>query len=228
MRIKIIIFFFAFILSHISASALGKVSRACRLSEFPNNLMGEQVLGILESIGTAPIGSLKALLSLPLEKKVQYWVLESITLDASQNYYLFAESSVVRKKIDLVSGAVSIVDSNKYSSPGFELLSFSNQLENYLLTAGSTFVFNRGKLFSSRAGHPDIVAYWPRPYNASWSPFWLSDGIYFEVIGRHFYYNPKTSLSTNMDYSKANSCNLREWGDGNAIYQSIIYSIMDR
>ena len=228
MRTRIIVLFFTLLLSHISAFALGKVSRACSLSQFPNNLMGQQILGIFESIGTAPMGSLKALLSLPLEKKVQYWVLESITLDASQNYYLFAESNIVRKRIDLVSGAISAVDNDRYTSPGYELLSFSNELENYLMTAGSTFVFNRGKLFSSRAGDPNIVTYRPRPYNASWSPFWFSDGIYFEVLGRHFFHNPKTGTSTNMNYSRANSCNLREWGDANAIYQTIIYSIMDR
>jgi hypothetical protein len=228
MRNKIIIFICMAVLSHTSAFALGKVSRACSLSQFPTGLMGQQILGIFESIGTAPMGSLKALLSLPLEKKVQYWVLESITLDASQSYYLFAESNIVRKRIDLVSGIVSAVDNDRYTSPGFELLSFSNELENYLTTAGSTFVFNRGKLFSSRAGDPNIVTYRPRPYNASWSPFWLSDGIYFEVVGRHFFHNPKTSTSTNMNYSRANSCNLREWGDANAIYQTIVYSIMDR
>ena len=228
MRNKIISFICMLILSNTSAFALGKVSRACSLSQFPTGLMGQQILGVFESIGTAPMGSLKTLLSLPLEKKVQYWVLESITLDASQNFYLFAESNIVRKRIDLVSGVVSTVDYDRYTSPGFELLSFSNQLENYLLTAGSTFVFNRGKLFSSRSGDPNIVTYRPRPYNASWSPFWLSDGIYFEVVGRHFYHDPQLNRTTDMRYSKANSCNLREWGDANAILQTVIYSIMDR
>lgn len=229
MRIIISIILLTCALIHNPVYALGKVSRACHLLELPgDNLITRQVMTVLERIGSAPIGSLQALLTLPPEKKAEYVALESITLDSSRNYYLFAEANITRRVTNLVSGMDYAPDKWKYSSPGFELLSFPQELEAYLLTAGSTFVHNRGKYFSARAGHPNIFAYVPRPYYASWSPWWISDGVSFEVVGRHYYHDPSIARTYNMGYSRAKRCNLREWGDPEAIGQTIIYSILDR
>lgn len=212
MRTKIIVLFFAFMLSHFSASALGKVSRACRISDIPLSLRQEAMVAF-EAIGNAPNGSLVALLSQPLETQRQHLVLESLTVDFYNRYYLFSEANITQNWWPNIYDAAR-TNKVKYASPGFETQSWSAELKIYLNTSASQFSFNRKILFSSRAGHPNIVQYWPNP------PTNLN--IWYEVIGRHFYYDPENKIQWDMGYSKANDCNLSEWGNG---FQ---YSIADR
>lgn len=222
-HLKLSIFAFLLIFSTPHSFALGKVSRACKVAYIPNSILGKQVMRFFEKIGTAPIGSLEALLELPIEQRFEYVILESITVDVYNRYYLFAEANITRKFYSPYD-TYEHNDFNfkRYASPGFELLSFPNELENYLATAGSTFVFNRKKLYSSRAGHSNIVEYLPSPYSQYGNFFGRYDTKY-EVVGRHFFYNPKEGIARDLKYSKASTCNLMEWGDPLSEY-----SISDR
>jgi hypothetical protein len=212
MHIKIFLFFFVFMLNHIPASALGKVSRACRISDIPLPIKREAMVGF-EAIGNAPNGSLVALISLPIETQRQYLVLESLTVDFYNRYYLFSEANITQSWYpNLYDNARTY--KVKYASPGFETQSWSAELKNYLNSSASQFSFNRKILFSSRAGHSNIVQYWPNPVTGFL--------VWYEVIGRHFYYDPESKVQQDMGYSKANDCNLSDWGNG------LQYSIADR
>jgi hypothetical protein len=204
MRTKIFIFFCAFILSHSSAFALGKVSRACRVSDIPAELKSAAMIAF-EVMGSAPIGSLYTIPLLPIDLQRQHLILESLTVDGYNRYYLFAEANVTQywwTSLQDIHPQKRVI---KYSSPSFEATSFSNELVNYLYGAASRFISNRTILISSRAGHPNIVQYWPNPTN-EWT-------VWYEVIGRHYYYDPVSKLTKNMGYTKANDCNLSEWGN---------------
>ncbi|MEV8469711.1 hypothetical protein [Ralstonia sp. UNC404CL21Col] len=178
-----------------SASALSQFSRACQFSKIPETLQdAAHQLFIL-------LGASKSTFGLPYRvEKRDYWINESITVDwLEARYYLFSASTpYIYTK---ANGFVKYIDT-RYSRwaaqrPNDDILS-DNKLR--ILMA------NRGLLYSARAGRPDIYD------NIGYDAYIHGPSIKMDVVGDHWVYDPKEGRSRPLPRTRAQTCNLTEWG----------------
>lgn len=99
------------------------------------------------------------------------------------------------------TGAAAYTAEMQYKSSWTALSTANNVLVDPRLL---TFFANRQSLYSARAGNPNIVEYWPLDSN-----HFSQD---FEVVGQHWYRDPVNNTQSYLGISKANSCNLSNWG----------------
>jgi hypothetical protein len=213
--IKILLSLFL-LFSYTFSYGVSKVSRACNIADIPSNLR-KPVLSLLEAIGEAPIGALTPIadfgnLVYTIPELRKYWVFESFTTDyLSNRYYLYAEAKLQRDWYDGVKG-LFYRDFKIYKSPGFDLRSISPETFNDVKF--SSVFTNRGApiLGNARAGHPNIVERWELPNNVGY--YNGSPVLTYEIVGRHYYYNPLTKQIFDLGYSQAVDCNLSNLGLG--------------
>jgi hypothetical protein len=189
--------------------ALGTVSRACNLSRIPTEAQGVAV-NFFNRVG-AP----SSVLSLPSasdSEKSHWWVLESLTLDWGQvRYYLFAASKVFY--------AYNVQYSYPSNTPSFFYTpaKFANgnwqeyqsawtaQQITDAMRADPTFspyYANRQKLYSARAGSPNII----ERYSLSFA------GAYY-VMGKHWYYDSQMNIKTELRDTATAACNFTNMGN---------------
>ena len=186
------------VLSASSSFALGGLSRACNFRDIPPQLQSPAL--VLFAYLDMP----QKYLDLPSrseDEKKQHWILESITTDyGSLRYYLFVENEVYRLK-------GSQTNAEFFRVTGYRSPWAAQSLDPRIFPDSrlSVFNFNRGTLFSARAGHKDIVQFYSK--TLSWR-----EVDWFRVVGKHYYFDPVSKSQGYIGKSDATDCALSQWG----------------
>lgn len=76
----------------------------------------------------------------------------------------------------------------------------------------SVYFYNRDKLFSARAGDPQIVTEHPETLTDP------TQRTYFKVVGKHYYFDPVSKATTQLPNTEATDCNLKNFGLGTGLF----------
>lgn len=174
------------------ASALSGVSRACRFGDLPT---GSKTIAanFFVLLGADP--SNLDLPNAPDSVQRSRYILESLTTDYGRvRYFLYASSAHYYY-------ASTYIGPLWYNFRVMKTTWTAQQVSDAVKVHPmfQPFYYNRGLLYSARAGAAGILEEFP----AGWQ---------FRVKGRHYFYDPSTKVATELAPTSANDCNLTNWG----------------
>lgn len=178
-----------------NAYALGAVSRACQFSTIPFAIQGVAsaffiALGAEPAVGDLSHNGLAS----------RYWINEALTTDYfSARYYLYAAATVYSLR-----GSASTYYNkwqwySEHVSPNWRADTISPTVAND--SRFSIYFANRGVLYSARAGMAKVGEFIDPTLHQR-----------FVVKGKHWYYDPVSKVSSEMRETRAQDCNLQNWG----------------
>ena len=185
--------------------ALGKFSRACRLSEIPTSFgLRTATILLAQLLSTRPDYPLDYLQQPGYSDFANNWVHESITTDyGSARYYLYAEHWTWFRNCNSFNQCWN-QQADKYSSNGWVAETVPQPI--LLNQSLSIFFANRAFLYSARAGWPGIIL--------RWYPGAGTTAMYSASTGRHYYSDPAGNQQVFLGSTVAYDCNLSQWGFG--------------
>jgi hypothetical protein len=190
-----------------NAYALGAVSRACQFSTIPTGMKSLAATFFID------LGADSSISQLPWQDASQqqaYWINESLTTDYfSVRYYLWALAEVYALKGPNSTYAGNWQFYTRYLSSSVDWVpkTVSGDLksdQNFAI-----YFANRGMLYSARAGNPKIGEFLYYDYNGN---------LRYVVTGYHWYYDPVSKVSGQLVKTRAQDCNLQNWGQDTGLW----------
>jgi hypothetical protein len=173
-------------------NALSGLSRACRVGDFPTgskNIAAQ----FFVALGADPTNV--NLPDAPDSVQRTRYILESITTDYGRVRYFLYATSAQYYKADTYLGPLW------YNFRTMKTTWTAQQVSDAVKVHPTfqPFFYNRGLLYSARAGASGIIEEFKGPWQ-------------FKVRGRHYFYDPATKVATELQPSSATDCNLTNWG----------------
>lgn len=174
------------------ASALSGVSRACRFGDLPT---GSKTVAanFFVALGADPANL--DLPNAPDSVQRSRYILESLTTDYGRvRYFLYASSAHYYY-------ASTTYGNLWYNFRTMKTTWTAQQVSDALKVHPTfqPFYYNRGLLYSARAGSSGILEEFPAH-------------MQFKVRGRHYFYDLSTKQATELTPTQATNCNLANWG----------------